>query len=52
VLGDRQAVIGRELTKKFEEIVRGRLSELEQHFASKPIKGEFVLIVAGSKYKE
>jgi len=46
-LGDRQAVIGRELTKKFEEIVRGTLGELEQHFESKTIKGEFVLIISG-----
>lgn len=50
-LGDRRAVIGRELTKKFEELVRGTLSELEQHFESKSVKGEFVLIVAGKKYK-
>lgn len=49
-LGARQAVIGRELTKKFEEVVRGSLYELEQHFESKPIKGEFVIIIAGSKY--
>ncbi len=51
-LGDRQAVIGRELTKKFEEVVRGTLSELEQHFESKSIKGEFVLIIAGCNYKK
>jgi len=51
-LGDRQSVIAREITKKFEEIVRGTLSELEQSFESRSIKGEFVLLVSGSKYKE
>jgi 16S rRNA (cytidine1402-2'-O)-methyltransferase len=47
VLGDRQAVIARELTKTFEEIVHGTLGELEQHFDLKPIKGEFVLLISG-----
>lgn len=46
-LGDRDAVIGREMTKKFEEVVRGPLSSLHKSFASRAIKGEFVLIVAG-----
>jgi 16S rRNA (cytidine1402-2'-O)-methyltransferase len=50
VMGDRQAVIGRELTKVFEEIQRGTLGELEQYFASRPVKGEFVLIIAGKTY--
>lgn len=48
-LGDRPAVIGRELTKKFEEIVRGDLSELLQKFSSQAIKGEFVIVVEGKK---
>jgi 16S rRNA (cytidine1402-2'-O)-methyltransferase len=51
VMADRQAVIGRELTKVFEEIQRGTLGELEQYFASRPVKGEFVLIIAGKTYK-
>jgi 16S rRNA (cytidine1402-2'-O)-methyltransferase len=50
VMGDRQAVIGRELTKVFEEIKRGTLGELELYFTSKPVKGEFVLIIAGKTY--
>lgn len=49
VLGDRNAAIGREMTKKFEEIVRGTLSSLRESFASRAIKGEFVLIVAGNE---
>jgi 16S rRNA (cytidine1402-2'-O)-methyltransferase len=48
-LGDREAVIGREMTKKFEEILRGSLSSLHQSFSSRAVKGEFVLIVAGGK---
>ena len=48
VLGDRKAVIGREMTKKFEEVLRGSLSTLHSSFASRSIKGEFVLVVAGS----
>ena len=46
--GDRKAVIGREMTKKFEEVLRGSLSTLHSSFASRAIKGEFVLLVAGT----
>ncbi|MBC7186333.1 MAG: 16S rRNA (cytidine(1402)-2'-O)-methyltransferase, partial [Calditrichaeota bacterium] len=47
VLGDRQAVVARELTKKFEEIIRAPLSELVSRFESKKVKGEVVLVVEG-----
>jgi len=46
-LGDRQAVAARELTKKFEEFVRGSLVQISQHFAQNQPRGEFTLIVAG-----
>jgi len=46
--GDRQAVAARELTKKFEEFVRGSLSTLEQHFVQNQPRGEFTLIVGGN----
>lgn len=50
---DRLACIGRELTKKFEEIKRDTLSNLYADFKSRAsIKGEFVLIVAGKHYSE
>jgi 16S rRNA (cytidine1402-2'-O)-methyltransferase len=49
VFGDREAVIGREMTKKFEEILRGTLSSLRQTLSSRQIKGEFVLIVSGTE---
>jgi 16S rRNA (cytidine1402-2'-O)-methyltransferase len=44
-LGEREAVVVRELTKKFEEVVRGSLGELTQHFAALEPKGEIVLLV-------
>lgn len=44
---DRQASISRELTKAFEETVRGTLEELEAHFTTHTPKGEFVLIIQG-----
>ncbi|MGB0851023.1 MAG: 16S rRNA (cytidine(1402)-2'-O)-methyltransferase [Bacteroidia bacterium] len=44
---DRKVAIGRELTKKFEEHVRGTVDEVLHHFTNHPPKGEFVLLVAG-----
>lgn len=49
VLGDRKAVVAREVTKKFEEFVRGPLSEIRAHFQLHPPKGEMVVLVAGTK---
>lgn len=46
-LGDRQASVSRELTKMYEETVRGSLSELITHFTEKGVKGEFVVVVEG-----
>ena len=46
-LGDRRAAIVREISKKFEEIVRGNLSELAERESSLTLKGEFVLVVEG-----
>lgn len=48
VLGDRYICIGRELTKKYEEFIRGNISEILESVDS--IKGEMVVIVEG--YKE
>ncbi|MDR3559893.1 MAG: 16S rRNA (cytidine(1402)-2'-O)-methyltransferase [Negativicutes bacterium] len=47
--GDRPAVAGRELTKKFEEFCRGTLDSLKGHFECTAPRGEFTLIVAGNK---
>jgi 16S rRNA (cytidine1402-2'-O)-methyltransferase len=45
--GDRNVVVVRELTKKFEEITRGKVSAVLQEFASRIMKGEFVLVIEG-----
>src|SRR2546428_4638359 len=46
ILGEREAVVARELTKLHEEIARGRLSELAGRFASsETARGEIVLII-------
>ncbi len=45
VLGERSAVVARELTKLHEEIARGRLSELAKRFAAENARGEMVLII-------
>jgi 16S rRNA (cytidine1402-2'-O)-methyltransferase len=48
-LGDRNICIARELTKKFEEVTRGRISELIKKFTSSKPRGEFVLVIEGEK---
>jgi 16S rRNA (cytidine1402-2'-O)-methyltransferase len=46
LLGPRPAAIARELTKLFEEVRRGPLTELAQHYALHPdVKGEIVLVI-------
>ncbi len=46
ILGEREAVVARELTKLHEEIRRGRLSELAQHYADvEQPRGEIVLLI-------
>jgi 16S rRNA (cytidine1402-2'-O)-methyltransferase len=48
-LGDREAVLGRELTKLHEECVRGPLSALRRHVATMDrVRGECVLLVTGA----
>lgn len=42
---DRQAAVCRELTKRFEEVVRDRLGNLAEHFAGADVKGEIVLVI-------
>jgi 16S rRNA (cytidine1402-2'-O)-methyltransferase len=46
-LGDRQSAVARELTKLYEEIYRGSLSQAAAHFKAHPPQGEFTLVVAG-----
>lgn len=44
---DRRVSVSRELTKKFEETVRGTIGEVLEHFRTTEPRGEFVLVVAG-----
>lgn len=44
---DRQACVSREITKMYEENVRGTLSEIIANFANRSIKGEIVIVVQG-----
>jgi 16S rRNA (cytidine1402-2'-O)-methyltransferase len=47
-LGDRPMVVARELTKKFEELVRGSVSSVQAHFDLHEPRGEFTLVIAGA----
>jgi len=44
ILGDIQVVCARELTKKFEEIRREKVSESIRHFSNTKVRGEFIII--------
>ena len=44
---ERRVSVSRELTKKFEQTVRGTIGEVLEHFRTTEPKGEFVLVVAG-----
>ena len=44
-LGDREAAVVREISKKFEETVTGTLSELAARYADAPPKGEIVIVI-------
>ena len=45
ILGERDAVVARELTKVHEEIRRGRLSELSEHYEREEPRGEIVVLI-------
>jgi 16S rRNA (cytidine1402-2'-O)-methyltransferase len=51
VFGNRKAAVCIELTKRFEQVHRGYLSELVERFASGAVKGEIAVVVAGSNPK-
>ena len=44
-LGNRSVVVGRELTKLYEEVIRGNLSDIIVHFSKSKIKGELVIMI-------
>jgi 16S rRNA (cytidine1402-2'-O)-methyltransferase len=52
VLGDRPACLAREISKLYEQFIRGSISDILTEIASKPLKGEIVLIIEGQKTKK
>ncbi|MFN2216199.1 MAG: 16S rRNA (cytidine(1402)-2'-O)-methyltransferase, partial [Anaerolineales bacterium] len=49
VFGDRQAAVANDLTKKFETLVRGSLSELIEFLNQNPPRGEYVVVIEGQR---
>jgi 16S rRNA (cytidine1402-2'-O)-methyltransferase len=52
VIGNRKAALCREMTKKFEEIIRGDIETIRGQIAGKKVKGELTLVVQGKVRKE
>ncbi|HEY8531696.1 MAG TPA: 16S rRNA (cytidine(1402)-2'-O)-methyltransferase [Limnochorda sp.] len=51
-LGPRRVAVARELTKRFEEVIRGDWAEVLEHLERHPPRGEFVIVVEGAKPRE
>ncbi len=52
VLGDREIVLTRELTKIYEEILRGKVSEVQNQIGERKLKGEITLVISGKIRKK
>jgi 16S rRNA (cytidine1402-2'-O)-methyltransferase len=52
ILGNREIALARELTKKFEEVLRGTISQVLQKVGEGRIRGEITLVVAGKGRKK
>ncbi len=52
VLGDRQAAVCRELTKRYEEKILSTISDLISYYKDNEPRGEYVLIIHGKTYEE
>lgn len=50
VLGDRPAALTNELTKRFEKVYRGTLSQLLHRLEQEEPRGEYTIVIAGSEY--
>ena len=44
-LGNRSVVVGRELTKLYEEVIRGNLTDVIKYFSKSKVKGEIVIMI-------
>jgi len=51
ILGDREIVLTRELTKVYEEIIRGKVSEILKQVGERTLKGEITLVISGKTRK-
>jgi 16S rRNA (cytidine1402-2'-O)-methyltransferase len=51
ILGDREMVLTRELTKVYEEIIRGKVSEILKQIGDRAFKGEITLVISGKTRK-
>ena len=51
VFGDREIVVAREMTKQFEEIVRGSAAVLRERFAGGTARGEFTVIIPAPRFE-
>ena len=49
ILGDRNVMIARELSKIYEEIKRDKISNIIEYYTYKPLKGEITLVIEGEK---
>jgi 16S rRNA (cytidine1402-2'-O)-methyltransferase len=52
ILGERWVVVARELTKRYEEMLRGPLSQVMEKLGDKKMKGEFTILVSSARYSE
>jgi 16S rRNA (cytidine1402-2'-O)-methyltransferase len=52
VLGDREIVLSRELTKIYEEVLRGKVTEIQSQIGVRKLKGEITLLVSGKVRKK
>jgi 16S rRNA (cytidine1402-2'-O)-methyltransferase len=52
IYGERWVVVARELTKLYEEVMRGPLSDVLKTLSERKIKGEFTVLISSSRYTE
>ena len=52
ILGDREMVLTRELTKIYEEVLRGKVSEIQTQMGERKLKGEITLVISGKTRKQ
>jgi 16S rRNA (cytidine1402-2'-O)-methyltransferase len=52
ILGEREMVLTRELTKMYEEILRGKVSKIQNQIEGRKLKGEITLVIEGKTRKK